>query len=1294
MSSLSISKGSAQPELAEKKTLIDLFRETVQTYPCKEACIFENQKVTYSELDERSNAITAQLQQSGITSGVIVGVYLPRGIDLHVSILGILKSGAAYIPFDIETPKDRIESVCQDYGISTCLSFESFQNPIQVISPTQSSEKNEMNLAKPDDLAYVIFTSGSTGKPKGIPIRQNQISLLIQSENSVLQVQHTDRIYQGFSVSFDMWFEETWLSYLVGATLIIADAKTAKSIDELHHFLAKNQVSILHAVPSLLSLLNPEIPSLRLVNSGGEACNQNIVQKWYHRDRLFFNSYGPTETTVSSCMIPLHPGDAISVGKPLPFYDMAVVNEHLEIVPIGEEGELVISGPCLSEGYLNRPDLTAKAFLIKSDSLKEMQGERIYLTGDFARMNEAGEFYIVGRKDDQIKIRGYRIELGEIEAQLNTLPIIKQAVVCVKKWNNLDQLVAYIIPNNDTNVDESALRQELGKQLPSYMVPNYFEVVEAFDFLTSGKVDKKKLPLPKAFDQIPTSKKFENPILQIIQNIFPSQEIKIQADFFENLGGYSLIAAQFVSQIRGIKGFEKVSIMDVYEHRPIGKLLDFWEKEKLTEVPQQTDFNPSTRNYYICGLSQLIALFFIFGIVAAQLFIPFLGYYIAVNELESHLIPLIFAVILYCTVIPMSVILIWLIKKLIIGPLKEGDYPLWGKVYFKWWLQKRLYSLIPKEVLGNTPLYADLIRAFGVKIKTKNQLSNFEMGVEELIEIGENVTISSKSVLQNAWVEQGKLKLRKIYIDDDAYVGTSSIVSGDCHLEKGCELKDLSHLEAGKRMGHHEIFEGSPAAYTGKKEDYLYPKEPAQRTRLSYYLSYLVLVFLFPMLVLIPLVPSIMSLYYLDEQADWYSFYYLFKTPIFALMYIILFLGEVILLTRIFQKDLTPGQYSIYNPVYVKKWFTDQLFSLSLLVIKPIFATVYISWVYRALGAKVGDNTEISTATNVSHSLLEIGQESFIADDVSIGETEIRNQELSIATTRIGNRSFVGNSALIPQGYQLGDGMLIGVVSVPPQPEQLRLEQAKDWFGSPARPLPNREIISNYPPSLTYSPSNARKIARGIVEFIRILIPQSVILTVSIFFIAYADDLLFKHKWGQILLYFPLYYVGIVAIPCFLFTWLIKWIFIGRYRVAQYPMWTWHVWKTEAVTSLYEALAVPFFLEFLRGTPFLPIFLRWMGAKIGHMTYIDSTDITEFDLVELGDYSAINLDAGPQTHLFEDRIMKIGSVKIGAHTSIGSRTIILFDTDIGGSCRIDALSLVMKGEKIPPHTSWSGIPIK
>lgn len=1287
----SISSPEENPNVNLDTTLLNLFSETLKKFPHKEACIFNDQSISYQELEEKSNAIAQQLLDLQIPKGSIIGVYLERGILLHATILGVLKSGLAYVPFDIETPKERLESIFSEIGICYCLSFSEFNSPITSIQPTKGVLTKSINFSRPDDLAYIIFTSGSTGKPKGIPITHRQISILIQSENTVLQIENSDRVYQGFSVSFDMWFEETWLSFLVGATIIIADSKTAKSIDSLHGFLARNEISILHAVPSLLAIVDSEIPSIRLVNSGGEACNQNIVHKWYRPNRLFYNSYGPTETTVSSCMTILNPGDEITVGKPLPYYGMAVVNENLEPVNIGEEGQLIVSGPCVSAGYLHRLDLTEKAFLPKPTSLESMIGDRIYLSGDHAKMTKEGNFIVLGRKDDQIKLRGYRIELGEIEAQLNALSEVKQAVLAVKKWHDLDQLVAYIIPNQ---FDETEVRSKLSKLLPNYMIPSFFELVESFPFLPSGKVDKKQLPNPIAFDKPIAVINEDGPIYGALHTLFPGKNIQESDDFFDDLGGYSMLAAQFVSQVREIAGFEQISIMDVYENRPLNSLIRAWEGKKGEQKEVEATSIPSRINYILCGFAQLISLFFIFGIVAAQIFIPFLGYYMAVNELESHLLPLLFAVILYCTVVPTSVLLIWLIKKLLIGNLIEGDYPLWGKVYFRWWLQKRLYSLIPKEVLSNTPLYAHLISALGVNIKSKTQLSHFEIGVEELVEIGQNVTISSHVVLNNAFVEKGKLKLRKIHISNDAYLGTSCVVSGSCHIGIGGELKDLSMLKIGERIPDYEIYEGSPAKPIGKKEPYEKAIEPAFNVKIGYYATFVVLVFLFPILVLIPLVPSIISLYYLDEQADWYSFYYLFKTPIFAFLYILLFLTEVILLTRIFQKDLQPGNYSIYSKTYLKKWFLDQLFSLSLLVIKPLFATVFISRIYRALGAKVGRNTEISTATNVTHSLLKIGNESFIADDVSIGETEVRNQELQLDFTQIGNRSFVGNSALIPQGYTLGDSMLVGVISLPPSPEQMSKNNFKDWFGSPSRPLPNREVISHYPASLTYSPPYIRKIARAIVEFIRILIPQSAILAFSIFFIAYTDDLLKENKWSEIFFYFPFYYLGMVAIPCFILTWVLKWVFIGRYKIAQHPMWTWDVWKTEAVTSIYESLAIPFFLDYLRGTPFIALFFRSLGVKVGKMTYLDTTDITEFDLVQIGNYTEINLDAGPQTHLFEDRIMKVGSVAVGDFSTIGARSVLLFGTEIGENCKISALSLVMKGEKIQANTTWEGIPIK
>jgi len=825
------------------------------------------------------------------------------------------------------------------------------------------------------------------------------------------------------------------------------------------------------------------------------------------------------------------------------------------------------------------------------------------------------------------------------------------------------------------------------------MVPTYIMKLESFTFLPSGKVDKKLLPIPTSFT-FESQNIDENPIFSLLHGLFPGQIIKQSDDFFNDLGGYSMLAAQFVSEVREISGFEHVEIMDIYDCRPLGNLLTYWQENSKKNAPKSKFTPPSLFHFYLCWATQTIALLGIFSLVAAQIFLPFLGYYFAAEELEGHFVPLLIAVLLFCTVIPLSSLFIIAFKKLLLSNFQEGDYPLWGLTYFKWWLLRRLVNLIPKEVISNTPFYAIYLRLLGAKVSDDTQLCNFEIGLEDLVEIGKNVTVSSKVVLNNAWIENGYLKLRRIKIEDHAYVGTSSVISGNCILENGAELKDLSLLPVDTTMPTNTIYEGSPAIYIGEKQSYVPFTPIPNRVKNAYKLTFMVLIFLFPILVLIPLAPSIISLYYLDNEAEWYSFYYLFKTPIFALLYIVLFSSEVILFTRLLQRNLKAGQYSIYSKTYLKKWFLDQLFSLSLQVIKPIFATVFISSLYRALGAKVGKNTEISTATNVTHSLFEIGEESFIADDVSIGETEIRNQELSLEYTRIGNKSFVGNSALIPQGYSLGNDMLIGVLSLPPTP--LKWEESKnmDWFGSPSRALPNREIISSYPAELTYKPSTLRKLLRGIVEFLRILIPQSIILTVSILFIAYTDDLLQENRWHEILLYFPLYYLGIVALPCFILTLILKWMLIGKYKQDQFPMWTWQVWKTEAITSIYEALAVPFFLEYLKGTPYLPFFLKLLGVNMGKFVYLDSTDMTEFDLVSIGDYCQINLDGGPQTHLFEDRIMKIGPVNLGACSTIGARSVILYNTEIGAQCNVEALSLVMKGEKLPINSSWLGIPIK
>jgi len=329
----SIVLGARHPEFLQEETLADIFRMSAQKHPSKTALIFNDTSFTYAELDRWSDAMADYLAQKGIRPGDSVGLWWPRGPELHIAVLGITKAGAAYVPLDYEMPAERVETVLNEVGAKGYISREKLNldcPQFTVVNPPLSDETvNKTAGAQPDNWAYVLYTSGSTGKPKGIPITHRQICHLIRSEQSILAISNHDRVYQGFSVSFDMWCEETWISYFAGATLWVADAATAKSIDELADVLRQQRITILHAVPSLLAVMDDDIPSLRLVNAGGEACTTQVLSRWSVPARRFLNSYGPTETTVTATLAELKPGDTITIGQPLPNYNLAVVDEQL-----------------------------------------------------------------------------------------------------------------------------------------------------------------------------------------------------------------------------------------------------------------------------------------------------------------------------------------------------------------------------------------------------------------------------------------------------------------------------------------------------------------------------------------------------------------------------------------------------------------------------------------------------------------------------------------------------------------------------------------------------------------------------------------------------------------------------------------------------------------------------------------------------------------------------------------------------------------------------------------------------
>ncbi len=1323
--------GPHRPDLIREETLADIFRETADRLPDKLALVFGRQTLTYSELDTWSDAVAAYLQSKGIGAGCHVGIWWPRGLALHAAILGIVKSGAAYVPLDREMPADRVLTVMEEVKADALIADTQIAAtcPVWEVPSQPAKDKEAAHRLRNEVLvkcksngashAYVLYTSGSTGKPKGIPISQGNICHLVRSEQSVIGIRETDRVYQGFSISFDMWCEETWISFHAGATLFVADTATAKSVDELAEVLRNWQITVLHAVPSLLAVMEGEVPLLRIINAGGEACTPQVLNRWAKDGRTFYNSYGPTETTVTSTMIPLRPGDPITIGDPLPNYNLAVVDESGNILPAGQRGELVISGPGLSEGYVNRPLLTAQKFVEKAASMQDFPGERIYRTGDAVVITPEGKVDFQGRIDDQIKLRGYRIELGEIEVQLNAIEGVASAAVAVKKdGTDQDTLVGYVVMNEETHFDEAEMRVTLAKALPSYMVPALIVPLFSMPRLPSGKIDRKSLPVPDSLLLVDSSEKEDEPIdlnanvetrlLQLLRKVFPGREIGIDQDFFDDLGGHSLLAAVVVSRLRKEAGLAQASLKDIYLHRPLARVAAFWETNAPPKEQTARPVRPVNRRAHaLCWIAQTICLLAIYGIFAMQIFLPYLGYYYVFERLidrpyydAHHILSYTYAVgtaFALFAILPMVFSGLSILGKwLVIGKMKEGDYPLWGSYYFRWWLAKSFERLTPMQYLNNTPLYPLYLRLLGMKVAGSAQLSALSVGAEDLVSIGEDVSIASQVNLNNAWVEDGWLKLRRIHIGDHAYIGSSAVVGGGAVIEEWGELGDLSSLPANARIARAEVWQGSPGkvVMTRKEEELMQPLTVSRVTRMKYKLLFSLSLFIFPIFILVPLLPTIISLHQLDNAADAYDFSYLVATPSLALAYILIFAIQTVVLTRLLQRGIGPGSYPLYSTVYYRKWLADQFLSVSLIVLHPIYATVYVSIFFRSLGAKVGKDTEISTASSVTHPMLEIGSGSFIADAVTLGESDVRGQRFILQKTKIGDVSFVGNSALIPQGYSLPDRILVGVLSTPPTPAQLALGDSQDYFGSPAIALPRRQDSQHFDDRLTTIPPPSRRLARSLVELVRIILPETVIICMAVIFIAYAHDLVTKTPWWQAIPGFSALYIVLIGLPAFFITAALKWLFVGKYEPANYPMWSWPVWRSEAITTTYETLAVPFFLEFLRGTAWLPILLRCIGVKTGRRVWMNTTDITEYDMVSIGDEAMLNDDSGPQTHLFEDRVMKIGEVKIGSRSTVGTRSIVLYGSELGDDVLLDPLSLVMKGERLPQGTRWAGSPVR
>ncbi|GJM33275.1 MAG: hypothetical protein DHS20C18_22760 [Saprospiraceae bacterium] len=599
----------------EQKQLVEDFNATTSVYPKTQsiasliskqavsspksiALAFEGDTLTYQELEEKSNQFARHLMSNGARPGSIIGICVDRSMEMVIALLGILKSGSAYIPLDPTYPKDRIGYIMVDAQASYLVSTRELASSFDVedglklilLDDDWSGEATTKVSATTgaNDLAYIIYTSGSTGRPKGVMIEHQSLVNFLYGMQENFQLGQNSSLLAVTTFSFDIAYLELFLPLLTGAKVVLASSADAIDGLALQQLIRQHRPTHLQATPATWQLLvdsgwrNEEEV---VILTGGEAIKESLKTALTKlSDAGVWNMYGPTETTIWSTMQELKADDQVMIGRPIANTQIYILDKQDQLCPIGIAGELCIGGDGLARGYLNRQELTDEKFVINPVS---GQG-KVYRTGDLARWSSNGQLEYLGRIDDQVKIRGYRIELGEIEAVLNESPHVRQCKVIAREdVNGIQRLVAYIIPEGP--FDKTAIRTLLKGKLPEYMVPGLILELAAFPLTPNGKLDKNALPNPTTADFsshafVAPESPAEKQMATIWQKLLGLEQIGIYDDFFE-LGGHSLLATRVVSSVRKELHLD-ISIRDLFLHSTIKELVLAMEgKAYLSSTP-------------------------------------------------------------------------------------------------------------------------------------------------------------------------------------------------------------------------------------------------------------------------------------------------------------------------------------------------------------------------------------------------------------------------------------------------------------------------------------------------------------------------------------------------------------------------------------------------------------------------------------------------------------------------------------------------------------------------------------
>ncbi len=781
----------------------------------------------------------------------------------------------------------------------------------------------------------------------------------------------------------------------------------------------------------------------------------------------------------------------------------------------------------------------------------------------------------------------------------------------------------------------------------------------------------------------------------------------MEDDFFCDLGGHSLTAARLISALRQQPGHQGLAMGDLYAHPTIRSLARFIDNELTTladPVPSQRPAprRHSTLRVWRCGVAQLGLLYgwllalgtpplVLLTAILLRLGVPVAGFG-ADNALTTVSgVALAGLGGLWIVWFLMTLFLLPVLgARLVMHGVRSGWYPLWGVTYLRFWFSGKVAGLAPVRILTGTPLLAPYLRMLGARVGRDCHVSG-RVELPTFVQIGAGASIGYGARVQPFVVQDGWLRLDGVRIGAGSFVGTNSVVLAGAQVGDQASVGEQSLVHADCRIPAGEHWAGSPITRAQAAPALLEAMAERAETRrpsvavLIGYVAGTLALMLLPALIAIP---SAVVLAYatVADGLAWGMLSALLAGPLFVLVSCL----TLIIVKRSVGPLANPGIYSGRGWFALRKWLSINVVTLSMTLTRTLYCTLYVLPFLRGLGIRMGRWCEVATPSFIDPDMTILGNQCFLAGGITTAPPVFHRGCISVTQAELARRSFVGNMALVPGSCRLGENSLLGVLSVAPSRPA---DPETTWLGSPAIFLPRRQASQSFPDELTYTPSRRLVLGRLIVELLRVTLPEIIMSASALVGLYIMVTLAAALSPLAVLAVAPALGLGL-GLAATLLVAALKWLVIGTYRPRTEPYWSLWVRRTELITGLFEAVAEPVLLNRLTGTPWLAPLLRVFGVRVGRRTWLGSTGGTEFDLVQIGDDATIGEGTSVQTHLFEDRVMKMSRVSVAAGASVGTSAVVLYDAEVGASGSLDTLSLAMKGEILPARSHWRGIPAR